>query len=263
MRLGRSMCAGLALSLCVLLASAQPARPEGAKGVTAVVVKSWSNCSSSGVVWDELNANWSSYGTIPISIDYANPELCGSSFTLEALEASQADVVILDDPAGAGNHLIPKEVAALRAYAHEGHDVIGTYLTFYWDNGGKPVDNTALAPLFGLVRDNGWTGGDNSATPTYTLRARKHAAKRLVRNLPNPYVSDGFPSSQLPSDGAWSMNDLAGATIVGFNHDQSAVITVFPDNHYQAIYIASMPEYLGGTQDQQFLYNAIIYPREG
>ena len=35
--------------------------PQGA--VTAVVVKSWGNCSSGSLIWDDLNANWSSYGS--------------------------------------------------------------------------------------------------------------------------------------------------------------------------------------------------------
>jgi len=37
--------------------------------ITGVVVKSWGGCSSASLIWDDLNANWSSYGTIPISID--------------------------------------------------------------------------------------------------------------------------------------------------------------------------------------------------
>ena len=89
---------------------ATPAHRPGAPGgrpappiagtIKAVVVKSWGGCSSAGLVWDDLNLNWSNYGTTPIQIDYSDPSLCGSSFTLAALEASGANVVILSDPSG-------------------------------------------------------------------------------------------------------------------------------------------------------------------
>ena len=32
---------------------------------------------------------------------------------------------------------------------------------------------------------------------------------------------------------------------------------------FYGIYVANMPEYLGGTLDEQFFYNAIIYPATG
>jgi hypothetical protein len=56
---------------------------------------------------------------------------------------------------------------------------------------------------------------------------------------------------------------MAGAKLVGFNADRSAAITVYREGDYNAVFIANMPEYGGGPQDQQFLYNAIIYPSKG
>jgi hypothetical protein len=77
----------------------QPAGPDAA--VLAEVVRSWGQCSSGSLVWDDLNANWQSYGTKKIKIDYSNPDLCGTTpITLSALEASGAKVVILSDPCG-------------------------------------------------------------------------------------------------------------------------------------------------------------------
>jgi hypothetical protein len=172
--------------------------------------------------------------------------------------------VILDDPAGNGKQFTAAEVDAVKAYADEGHGLIGTYLTFAWS--GQGIDNSALAPLFGLVKDDGWGGGDATIVPTYHLRVNKHRgpAKALYRGLPNPYVSSGYNYSQRPGDGTWSRNDLAGARIVAVNASRSAAITVYSRQQaYSAIYIANMPEYKGGAQDQQFLYNAIIYPKKG
>ena len=223
--------------------------------ITAVVVKSWGACSSGGLVWDDLNTNWSSYGSVPVSIDYSNPDLCGNSFTLAALEASGADVVILDNPAGGVQQFTPDEVTALQTYASEGHNLLGTYLTFAFPDGG--VDNTALAPLFGLKKGAGWAGGDVQINPTYSLHRRK--AKALLRHIPNPYASIGFNFSQRPGDGAWSKNELGGGVIAGVNADKSAAIISFKGPGYYAAYIANMPEYGGGTQDKQFIYNAIIH----
>jgi hypothetical protein len=254
------------------LANPSPARADSgvragsaaaapAKAVKAVVVKSWSNCSSGSVVWDQLNANWSSYGSIPITIDYSNPSLCADSFTLAALEASKADVVILDDPSGHVVEFTADELAALQTYAEEGHDLIGTYLTFAYPAQG--IDNTGLAPLFGLPKDAGWAGGDNNIVATYKLNKKVKGVKPLFRGLPNSYVSTGYNSSQIPGDGAWSKNDLAGAKLVGINADKSAAITLYRQGSYNAVFIANMPEYNGGVQDQQFIYNAIIYPKKG
>jgi hypothetical protein len=221
--------------------------------IKAVVVKSWGQCSSGSLVWDDLNANWSSYGSTPISIDYSNPQLCGASFTLAALEASGADVVILDDVAGGEQVFTAQEIADLTTYASEGHNLLATYVTFSYSG----FDNTALAPLFGLKKGAGWTGGDNQINATYTLHRKK--AKALLRHIPNPYQSIGLNYSQRPGDGAWSKNELAGGVIAGINGDKSAAIISYKGPGYYATYIASMPEYGGGTEDEQFIYNAIIH----
>ena len=235
--------------------------------VTAVVVKSWSACDSTSVVWDQLNANWSAYGSIPISIDYSDPALCGDSFTLADLEASGADVVILDDPAGGGHQFTADEMAAIRTYAGEGHDLVGTYLTFAYQG----IDNSALAPVFGLTPNRVW-GIHEAIVPTYNMRIRQHRgpAAALYRGIPKSYVSTGYNASQVPADGVWSRNDTRGtlpccgdAKIIAANADRSAAITVRTQSDYNAVYIANMPEYDGGKQDQQFLYNAIIYPSKG
>jgi len=231
--------------------------------VKAVVVKSWSGCGTDDVIWSALNANWQSYGSIPISIDYTNAYVCGSSFTLAGLEASGADVIILDDPSGGLQSFTTAEIKALKDYVNKGHDLIGTFLTFYYGVGdGTPVDNSGLAPLFGLVANKVWGFGENLTAPIYELR-HNCAAKPLTRRLSNPYASTGFSASQIPADGVWSANELAGAKLVGLNADKSAAITWYRAKTYNAVYVANMPEYGGGTDDQQFVYNAIIYPKRG
>jgi hypothetical protein len=247
----------IAISALALPAVAAPQVAMPRQTITAVVVKSWSRCSH-GSMWPELNNHWSSYGTVPVSIIWNDPDLCRGSFTLADLETSGADVVILDDPAG-GNHKVTlAQVEALRTYAEEGHDLVGSYVVFRNPRSG--VDNRALAPLFGLVEDNGWDT-TNSSQATYTMNEAKKAAKPLIQNLPNPYVSEGYNFAQIPGDGAWGANDLAGARLLGRSVDRTHAITVYRHPLYNAVYVSSMPSYLQGEQDAQFLYNAIIYPK--
>lgn len=237
-----------------------PPTPD-AKTVKAVVVKSWGSCDSSGTIWDQLNADWSLYGAVPIHINDSNPALCGGSFTLAALESSGADVVILSDPAGGHQGFTQRQVDALSAYVREGHTLIGTFLVFAYEHD----DNSALAPLFGLAQDAGWVLHQREVDTTYALRVNKHRgpAKELVRGLPVDYASDGYRQTQVPGDGKWSRNDLRGARIIARNAGETAAISVYSRAGYNAIYIANMPEYGGGVQDEQFMYNAIIFPRKG
>jgi len=228
--------------------------------ITAVVVKSWGQCSSGSLIWDDLNANWSSYGTIPISIDYSNPDLCGSGpITLAALEASGANVVILSDPAGGVQQFSTDDINAIKTYLEEGHNIIGTYLTLAYPGGG--IDNSALAPLFGLKATAGWTGGTTVVTPTYRLR---YPGLPLFRNIPNPYVSSGYNYAQTPGDGVWSTNELQGGKLVGRTADaMGAIVARKAAAGYYSVFISNMPEYVGGTTDKQFFYNAIIFPATG
>jgi hypothetical protein len=246
----------VAIGALALPAVAVPQVAIPRETVTAVVVKSWSRCSH-GSMWPELNNNWSSYGTVPVSIIWNDLDLCKGAFTLADLESSGADVVILDDTAG-GNHKISlAEVEALRTYAEEGHDLVGAYLVFR--NYRSGVDNSAVAPLFGL-HANRWDE-TTSTQATYTMNEARKAAKPLIQNLPNPYVSRGYPYAQVPGDGLWGADDLAGAKLVGVSDDRTHAITVYRQPLYNAVYIASMPSYLDWKQDAQFLYNAITYPK--
>jgi hypothetical protein len=249
---------GLVLSAIVVAVSSAAMQPalSAARGstITAVVVKSWGNCSSSALIWDSLNANWSNYGTIPLTIDYNHPGLClgGDTITLDKLEGSGADVVILSDPAG--NHAVysSDEEQALSEYAAEGHDIIGTYLTFQYDG----TDDRVLAPLFGVNPDQTYDVTVDAITPTYKQR---DPSLPLFRAVGDPYVSSGYPFSELPADGAWSSNELTTGTLAARTSGSQAVIVLQRAGSYNTLYIAHMPEYYGSTIDEQFFYNAVVY----
>jgi hypothetical protein len=74
-------------------------------------------------------------------------------------------------------------------------------------------------------------------------------------------VSQGYNQAQTPADGAWSANELIGRTaMVGRTADAKGAIIAHQGTGYYSVYISNMPEYGGGTADQQFFYNAIIFP---
>jgi len=215
-----------------------------ANTVAAIIVKSW----GSNPVWGDLNVNWSTYGTIPVFIDYTT--LINSDFTYADLVNSNADVVILSDPAGGNQQYSSAEVAALVKYIKAGHVIVGTFMTFQHPDQG--IDNRALAPIFGLSSSLSYTfvGISNEFT--------KVANACLFNKIPGPSVmSNGYPNSQVPSSGSWMGN--LGAAIAGAESDSYVgVLSGYHKKSATAIYISSMPEYqtLGGD-DEQFLYNAI------
>lgn len=226
--------------------------------IDAVVVRSWSGCTSNSVIWDSLNSNWSSYGSILINVIYNYPGLCeaGATITYDKLVASGADVVIISDPGGGLQQFSAAEISAIQQYAQEGHNLIATFLTFHW--GG--IDNTDLAPLFGIKDSTtfDFTQGP-VVVPTYTIL---EPGNPLFRNLGPSYVSSGHIQSQVPTAGTWDNSLLEGARIVGINADQQAAIMLYQGPDYHAIYISHMPELGGSSIDEQFFYNAITFEAE-
>jgi hypothetical protein len=219
--------------------------------IDAVVVRSYDYCSGSGVIWDSLNAAWSSYGSVPVHIRYAAPGLCSGTITYDALVASKADVLILSNPAGGILQYSPSEISAIQQFASEGHNLIGTYLLLQY----APIDNRGLAPLFGLPGGAVYTEAEY-IIPTYTFL---EAGNPLFKHLAAPYASSGYNWSQVPASGTWNQAALNGARLVGTNADQTAAVLAYDAPGYRAIYITNMPEYLGGAADAQFFYNAIRY----
>ena len=224
--------------------------------VTAVVVKSWGTCPpSSLLIWDELNNNWSSYGTTPVVINYNHPQLCSGPVTYTDLVASGADVLIISNPTGGEEQYSVDEIAAISTYAQEGHNIIGTYQLF--QNPTSTKDNRGLAPIFGLYATTNYTA-TSLISATFSLI---EPTDPLFTGMTNQYTSDGFANSQVPGDNSWDAPDLNGARIVAKTTDNEGAIFVYDGLRYHAIYVTHMPEFSGGIEDERFFYNAITYPR--
>jgi len=215
-----------------------------ANTVTAIIVKSWGN----NPVWADLNTNWSTYGTIPVSIDYTT--LIDSDFTYTDLVNSNADVIILSDPAGGLQQYSSAEIAAIAKYAKAGHSILGTYLTFQYTD--QNIDNRGLAPIFGL-----------SSSVTYDFVTISNSFTKLAKAClfnkiaGTSWQSNGYPYSQVPSSGSWQGN--LGTAKPGAESDTYVgVISGYRKKSATAIYISNMPEYQTvGGDDEQLLYNVL------
>jgi hypothetical protein len=226
---------------------------------TAVVVKSWGECSSNFLVWQTLNNEWEQYGSVRVRIDFDNPQLCADSATItyDALVASGAQTVILSDPVGGGAHIDASEAAALQRYAQEGHNLIGTFLLLEYLDG----DNRALAPLFGLSDTLGYRMIE-TISPEFQLRPNAP----LFDGLGGSYTTSGYLSSQAPVGQKWTNEVAYPAKVVAYDAHRAAAILRHCGAGYRAYYFTHMPEYSStsrfGVQDAQVLYNAIVDGRK-
>lgn len=239
-----------------------PVAVAGPGAIRAVVVKSWSSGSATG--WPALAAEWPSHGSVPVVIDTETLGP-GEFFTYEDLVASAADVVILSDPAGGQRQFSAEQIAAVRRYATEGHNLIATYKAFRWND----TDNRELAPLFGLPAD---FPGEPSRYVTISNVFHARERSPLLRGLLGSagygsrlqWVSTGYAQTEAPSDDdTWNVSDLAGARIVAQCDAGRGIVSVYKTATYAGIFISNMPEYVGGFLDRRLLYNAIVYPRPG
>jgi hypothetical protein len=266
-RAGATAAAALAVAAAATLAAplANPPRPVGqasvpaarsesvAGGVKAVVVKSWGRCSTGSLVWQSLNDHWKDFGKVPIHIDYSDPALCDATVTDEALQASGAQTVILSDPAGGLSPFSQAEADALIRYAQAGHNVIGTFLVFH----NHDVDNRVLAPLFGLDPNRSYVR-DRDVSPVF--QARAHSP--LFEGVGEQYTSSGYMESQVLWHKKWTKAAVGEVQIEAHDDGRQAAILRHCGAGYRADMFTFMPEYGGGTEDQQVLYNAIVQGRE-
>lgn len=212
-----------------------------ARTVTAIIVKSWGD----NPVWADLNANWSTYGKIAVSIDHTS--LINSDFTYRDLVNSKANMIILSDVAGGVKQYSSAEFAAIAKYAKKGHSVLGTYAMFQ----SGATDDRGLAPVFGL-----------SSTLTYSFTGISNNFKKdgkacLLNKIPSSWLSNGYNQSQMPSSGSWTGN-LGKAKAVADSDTFVGVISLYRTKTYTGIYVSNMPEYqTTGGDDEQLLYNAI------
>lgn len=215
--------------------------------IKAVVLHSAGNIVDEIIAnWKVLNNEWYLFGNTAIYIDYVT--LNKPNITYEDIHSSKADVLIIScayDPFS-GWEFTDSEVEAIKRYVHEGHGIIATAGTFYYE----VPNNNKLASLFGLNTTITW-----DATLTDFLRM-VNASHPLSLNVPNPFV---FPldGSAIPKDLFWDLTELDGGTYVALgNYFESAVVE-YCGNVYISAWLEIIPAYY--HHHLQILYNAILW----
>ena len=214
-----------------------------AKTVKVSILKSWGDNS----IWDAMSTNWQNFGKIPVSVD---DTYIDSDFTYQDLVNSKANVIVLSNPAGGIKQYSPAEIAAVAKYAQKGHTVIGTYLVFQWST----VDNRGLAPVFGLSSTIEY---NTTAVGISNLFKKVKKNECLFKRIKGAsWQSDGYPYTEVPASGSWTGN-LGKATAVAQSDTYDGVVTLYSTSKYTGVFVSNYPEYNGGTDDEQLLYNAV------
>jgi thermitase len=217
--------------------------------VRAVVLHSAGNIISEIVAnWQALNGEWYLFGDTMVSIDYST--LNKDSITYEDIVASRADVLIIScasDPYS-GWQFTDSEVEAIERYVYEGHGLIATSGTFYW----QVPNNNKLAPLFGLSET--MTG---YATQTDLLHVL-NASHPIFKNVPNPLVFQQV-ATVIPSDGQWDSNELVGGNYLALGHSQESAVVSFRGLVYISPLLEMVPPYY--HHHLQLFYNAILWSK--
>ena len=217
--------------------------------VIAAVLHSAGNVYSNAIAnWQALGTDWPLLGDKMVYVDYTS--LNKVDITYEDISATEADVLIISCAYDSyyGWEFTDSEIKAITRYVHEGHGLIATSGTFDY----SVPNNNKLAPLFGLRDDVSWY---STSTDLMHLLNTTHP---VFANVPNPIV---FPSvgTALPSDGAWSKNELQGGTYIAMGHYNEAVVAVNRGLVYISPFLETIPPYY--HYHLQLLYNAIRWSR--
>lgn len=214
--------------------------------VSILFLKSW-ECIGGATLWDDLKTNWPKFGNIPISIDDTT-YIC-ADFTYQDILNAAPDVLVLSDPAGGTQQYSTAEIQAVTQYAYAGHVVVGTYLVFQYET----FDNRGLALVFGYQ-----TLIEYTLVPITNDFIKRDSSSCLMTGIPgSSWTSQGYANSQIPSTtGNWTQVALA-PNEVAYESDQLALITSRQSGGFASVYISNFPEYFGGTDDEQLLYNSV------
>ena len=216
--------------------------PSGA--VKVLLLKSWGQTS----IWDDMSTNWQNFGKKPVTVDTTT--YIDSDFTYQNLVSSKANVIVLSDPAGGIQQYTPAEIAAVAKYAKKGHTVIGTYAVFQWST----VDNRGLAPVFGFSSKITY---NTTAVGISNLFEKTKAKECLLKRITgSSWQSDGYPFTQVPTTGSWT-GHLGKATAVAESDKFLGLVSFYTAPTYTGVFVSNFPEYNGGTDDEQLLYNAV------
>jgi hypothetical protein len=241
--------------------------------IQVYILDSWGTDFADEAPWDELNANWSAYGSARLYINYTrfNKE----RITYQELVDSYADVLLISSsksgnpgsPKAGGYYFSYNERRAIRRYVMEGNAIIGTGFTF--DTVSLPEHGYALGPLFGLKSSNLYHYMDDIRNLSIIDPEENHA---LFSNMPDRYTTSNgqtlTPGKQISPEPLvvitvpinWSSEQLLGGEYKAISYPtENATVIVHEPGDYRSVYITNFVENNSNTHDKQLLYNAMVW----
>jgi len=229
--------------------------------IKACVVDSWGNEVPD--CWDYLNANWSSFGSDEIVIDYSYLDF--DYIDYHDLVTSEADVLIISNAwrinasLNVDWHFTDAETTAIHQYMREGAGLIMTSGTFNSGPYTEISDNgPRLAPMVGLDPATYYQWPDASDVYSMNLLDPGHP---VLAGVPDPYAIQ-YPSTCTPLSEDWHTAIVDGE-IIALSTDNIAAIIVYSDGPSNRVYISTAAEYMSVTADYQFVYNSILWGAAG
>jgi thermitase len=217
--------------------------------VKAVVLRSYGNVESNSITsWQALNNQWQLFGDTMVYVDYET--LNKENITYDDIVATGADVLIISCAcySYSGWEFADSEINAITRYIHEGHGLIATAGTFYYD----VPNNNKLMPLFGM---NQYQSYYSTGTDLLHLLNPTHP---FFTDVPNPLV---FPNvaTAIPTSGLWDSRELTDGKYLAMGHFNESAIVTYRGLVYISPWFEIIPPYY--HHPLKLLYNAILWSR--
>ncbi len=219
---------------------------EAPRTIKVAFLPSWGTSTDSALIYQDLKSDWLFYGSYRLEfVDVTAP------ITYGKLAATEADVAVICDPAGAGIQYTQSETEAIQKFLEQ--DAAGIFVSYLLVFGSR--NNSMLAPLVGV--NGGVLHPSNTVqNNTYDLYKPNHP---VFVNMTDPWISGGHGRSQNITVSSWHDAILEGAEVIAETTDSKSAIVAYQNLLWKGIWATSMVDYFGDEMDKQFVYNSIVW----
>lgn len=202
--------------------------------------------------WNYLNANWNSFGSDQVIIDYVSLDMSGLDYATISGQSPKPDTLVISSSAGhidgvtpPGGQFTDVETAAIEQYTLEGHGLILTGTVF----SEKIPNNNDLTGLVGIT-DQTYLRDE----PVTTIDIETWCAGNpLVQGVSDPFTLP-FNSTMTPTDTSWAAGDISTGDYCARSPGQEAAIVI-----NKGVYMMSFAAERTPNNDvYQLLYNAMV-----
>jgi hypothetical protein len=202
--------------------------------------------------WDNLNANWGTYGADQVVIDYTGLDIPGITYADISGQSPRPDTLLIASSAGwvdgvtpPGGELTDTETAAISKFTLEGNGLILVGSVF---NELIP-NNNDLAGLVG-VRDQAYARFEPISSMDVVSSAD---CDPLLQGVSDPF-SLAWNNTMTPTDNAWGAGDLTTGTYCGRSPGNEAALVANKGVYLMTIGAERSPN----SDTLQLLYNAMV-----